>query len=669
MLQRAQFYTISRRYLPEVCRIFIIGITGTAKIANAPQTNPTGEPMAAFDELAGTNSCDNPLFSDVLLRRMNRRGVLGLGAGASMAGLCAFTACAAEGTPASLTFTEVPHGIDEQLTVPDGYQYQVLLRWGDPIMDGAPAFDLHKQSRVSQEQQFGYNNDFIGFVPLPAGSGSSSRGLLVVNHEYTDASLMFADAPAANALSLEQTEVEIAAHGLSVVEIRREGENWQVVTDSGFNRRITPLTPMRFTGPAAGSPRLHTLDSDDGIKTWGTYGNCAGGVTPWGTILTGEENVDAYFSGIAENTDEAENYRRFGMGLNRRSWGLHFPRWDLVQNPHEALHVGWIVEIDPFDPDSVPMKRSGLGRMKHEGCNIHVGEDGTVVAYTGDDARFEYLYKFVSANRYDPDNRSANMTLLAEGILHVAQFNEDGTLRWLPMIYGEGPLTRDNGFNSQGDVLIDARKAADLLGATKMDRPEDVDVNEVTGHVFAMLTNNSQRTAEQIDAVNPRAANGNGQIVEFWPESGNHADETFRWELFLLAGNPAEDDFTAYHPGTSENGWLSCPDNCAFDNLGNIWIATDGAEGKGIADGVWAAETQGEHRALTRRFLRTPVGAELCGPFFTPDNETLFCAVQHPGQGSGWNNPDTRWPDFDVAMPPRPAVVAITKTGGGRIGS
>jgi uncharacterized protein len=507
-------------------------------------------------------------------------------------------------------------------------------------------------------------------VPLPLGSNASAHGLLVVNHEYSDSSLMFPDVGSGQALSRDQMDADIASLGLSVVEIRLQGEDWTVVRDSPYNRRITPWTPMRMSGPAAGSPRLRTIDSEDGIRTLGTYGNCAGGVTPWGTILTGEENVDMYFSGDPAATEEAENYQRFGM-RSFKQWGSHYPRWDLQHNPRELLHVGWIVEIDPYDAQSVPKKRTALGRCKHEGCNLHIDADGTVVAYTGDDAQFEYLYKFVSARHYEPDNRSANLDLLDEGVLSVARFEADGTLHWLPLVQGEAPLTPDNGFHSQADVCLDTRKAADLVGATKMDRPEDVEVNPVNGRVYAMLTNNSRRTAEQVDGANPRAANGHGQIIEFWPADGRHANAVFQWDLFLLAGNPAQEGLaTMYHPDTSADGWFSCPDNCAFDTLGNLWIATDGAErAAGVADGVWVTEVDGPAKALPKHFLHVPSGAELCGPFFTPDNETFFCAVQHPGEGSSWEAPSTRWPDFDPALPPRSAVLAIRKEGGGRVGS
>lgn len=610
-------------------------------------------------------------FQSLVSEFISRRGLLkstaALGLGAVMPA-CSNKEGKASEKLSSLTFEELAHGLDENLALASGYDAQVLLRWGDPIFDKLDQFSPASLNEAEQLKRFGYNNDFIGYVPLPFGSQNSDHGLLVVNHEYTLPNLMFPGSPSGTELTEDQVLVDIAAHGLSVVEIVKKGQTWLPVLDSSYNRRITPQTEMQIVGPASGSERLRSIISQDGVRTLGTYGNCAGGVTPWGTILTGEENVDSYFSGDHRLSSEAENYERFGVFKRRKNWGDYFPRWHLEKNPSELLHVGWIVEIDPYSPNSVPKKLTGLGRCKHEGCNVFINEDGRVVAYTGDDQRDEYIYKFVSKNKYQADNREANMSLLEEGTLSVARFDADGKLSWLPLVYGEGELTETNGFYSQADICLDTRKAADLVGATPMDRPEDVDINPVNGRVYAMLTNNSSRQPGETDAANPRAFNKSGQIVEFWPETGDHTASTFNWDMFLIAGDP-DKTVTKYHPDTSENGWLACPDNCAFDELGNIWIATDGAEKHGVADGVWACEVDGPNKILTKRFLRTPIGSELCGPFFTPDTENFFVSVQHPGGDSNYEQPSTRWPDFDPDMPPRPSVVVITKQGGGRIGS
>ena len=611
-------------------------------------------------------------FQTVLNQRLSRRNFLvassTLVAAGAMSG-CHFTQPqSADAAAPHLSFTELPQGLDKTLSVSPGYTPQVLIRWGDALFDGVDDFDPQNQTAERQAKQFGFNNDFIGFLPLPLGSQNSDHGLLTVNHEYTNATMMFPGSPKPAALDKAQTDVDIAAHGLSVIEIKKHDGQWQVVKNSPYTRRITPNTPMQMSGAAAGSDRLRTAISQDGVHTLGTYGNCAGGVTPWGTVLTGEENIDNMFAGDFSDSAEKENYERFGMeAKGRKSWANHYPRWDMSQQPNEPLHMGWIVEIDPYDPNSIPQKRTALGRFKHEGCNVFITKDQHVVAYTGDDQRFEYLYKFVSKNRYQPDDREANKQLLSEGTLHCARFHDDGTVTWLPLVYGQGTLTKANGFDSQGDVYLDARKAADLLGATPMDRPEDVEVNPANGKVYVMLTNNSERQDDQTDAVNPRANNRAGQIVELIAPNGDHTAERFNWEMLLLAGE-RNDPSTNYHPDTTENGWLACPDNCAFDQQGNLWIATDGAEKFGIADGIWACPVEGRERGLTKRFLRTPVGAELCGPFFTPNDKNLFCSIQHPGGKSTFENPLTRWPDFDDKMPPRPAVVVVTKNDDGVIG-
>lgn len=567
-----------------------------------------------------------------------------------------------------LNFKEIDHVITDTVSAPKDYQIQVLVRWGDPIFADSEPFTPSAQTETSQLGQFGFNNDFIGFLPLPLGSNSSSHGLLVVNHEYTNSRMMFPKSPWGIELSLEQTKIDIAAHGLSIIEIKQENNYWRIIKDSPYNKRITPNSRMMMTGPAAKNSRLKTLFSNDGITTFGTYGNCAGGVTPWGTVLTAEENVDYYFSGKISHTPELESYSRFGMKTNTKTWGKYFDRWNLSKNPQEPMHMGWIVEIDPYNPAAIPQKRTALGRFKHEGCNIHINHDGKVIAYSGDDQRFEYIYRFVSSGTYSKDNRENNLSLLDEGILYVARFSDSGELNWLPLIFGSAPLNQDNGFRDQGDVNIDARKAADLMGATPMDRPEDIEVNPNNGRVYAMLTNNTKRSKDQLNLANPRPHNSHGQIIEFWPSNGDHTSDTFKWDLFLLAGDPKK-HLTKYNQNMSASGWLSCPDNCAFDNKGNLWIATDGAEKSGISDGLWATEVSGPNKALTKRFLATPRGAELCGPFFTPDNKNLFLSIQHPGEGSTFETPKTRWPDFDKKIPPRPSVIVISRSDEGLIGS
>jgi len=622
-----------------------------------------------------SNLSNGTTFEAILQRRTtsSRRSFVKTALATGVAAASGISGCStnAFSAPNSLGFVELHHGLDEDLHVSPGYQAQTLLRWGDPLFPSAPEFDPENQTEASQLQQFGYNNDYVAFVSLPLGSNNSDSGLLVVNHEYCRSRLMYPGAPGTTGMNEEQVKVNKACVGLSVVEVKKAGKDWQVDIESPHNRRITPDTKMEITGPAAGSARLMTLDSTDGIDTWGTYGNCAGGQTPWGTVLTAEENVQDFFSGDLSEADvqQRESYERFGMReMNRgAAWPRFYDRWDMSKNPNEPLHTGWVVEIDPFDPQSVPKKRTAIGRFKHEGCSVTINADGYVVAYSGDDQVFEYLYRFVSKNKFEEGNRQANMDLLEEGTLYVAEFDEQG-VNWNSLVYGEGVLTEVNGFHNQADVCLDTRKAADLVGATPMDRPEDFDINPVTGSVFVMLTKNPDRENGQQDMVNPRAENRGGQILELIPPNGDHRADRFSWDIFLVGGSH-ETPGSSYHPDTTENGWLACPDNCAFDNAGNIWIATDGAPEFGIADGVWASPVSGPDRGRPKHFLRTPIGAELCGPCFTPDNRSFFCAVQHPSEGDNYEAPRTRWPDFNEKMPPRPSLVVVMHNDGELIGS
>lgn len=631
-----------------------------------------------------------PTFETVAARRFGRRNVLRGLTGVAAAALSSFVPgwpIRAAAAASAFGFTEIRHGIDRTHHVAEGYDAAVLIRWGDPVLLDAPAFDPARQTAAAQRRQFGYNNDFIGFVPLPYGSTASDRGLLCVNHEYVSEEVMFPGFDKGR-VTREIVDIEMAAHGGSVVEVARWGGKWGVVTDSRYNRRIDAGgTAMRLSGPAAGTDRLRTGGDPSGKRVFGTVNNCAGGMTPWGTWLMAEENFNGYFAGDPDGTPEATNHARYGIaGKPRYAWGRYHPRWNVEAEPNEPNRFGWIVEVDPLEPGSVPVKRTALGRFKHEGAECVVNGDGRLVVYSGDDQRFEYLYRFVSDGRVDPADRSANRDLLDSGTLSVARFTPDGTVTWLPLVHGTGPLTETNGFPGQADVLIETRRAADLLGATPMDRPEDVSPNPKTGRVYVMLTNNSRRKEDQRDAVNDRARNIWGQIVELMVPDGDHAAPVMKWDLLVKCGDPrkASETGARWHRDISADGWFACPDNSAVDHAGRLWVTTDQGSGwaraSGTADGVWAVETEGAARGLARMFFRVPVGAEMCGPCFTPDDETLFVAVQHPAtdgvkdfkgfeRNSTYEDPATRWPDFDPSMPPRPSIVAITRRGGGKIGS
>jgi secreted PhoX family phosphatase len=647
------------------------------------------------DEDPVSNSSVSFGFHEVLESRLTRRESLGhlakwLGAGTVGLALPQHLPPLFAGTPSEpadllLHFNELQRGLSETARVADGYEWRVLVAWGDPLFADSPTFDVSRQSGAAQARQFGYNCDYIAFLPLSPDSQGRERGLLCVNHEYTNANLIFPGLKTTADLAgmtREQVEVEMAAMGHSVVTIVRDlAGTWRVDRDSHLNRRLTASqTPILISGPVAGHPRLRTSADPTGRHVTGTINNCGGGVTPWGTLLICEENFNVCFSGVAAGSPEEVNLKRYGIDGPSRfnsAWARHFDRFNVEREPNEPNRFGWVVELDPHDPESVPVKRTALGRMKHEGAGVVLNHDRRVVVYCGDDERFEYVYRFVSNRSFDPQTPRPDRSLLDDGVLSVARFDDDGSLHWLPLVHGQGPLTAANGFDSQADVLIETRRAADLLGATPMDRPEDVEPSPINGRVYLILSNNSKRKADQVDAANPREANVHGHVLELIPPtvaSGlDHAADRFDWQVFLRGGNPASpSDRAVCHSEVSSSGWLSCPDNAGFDSRGRLWITTDGAgETTGAADGLFVCETAGPDRARTKLFFQSPRGAELSGVCVTPDDRALFVSVQHPGEeeGSDFDHPSTRWPNFRPGEPPRPAVVVVEHRHRALIGS
>ncbi|MEV5693198.1 PhoX family protein [Micromonospora globbae] len=672
------------------------------------------------------NTSDNAYFGDVVNAEVSRRGVvragavgaLVLGFGGAAAGALAGAAPAAAagaataGTAAparagrpgggvgngALTFTPIPPNKLDTLVVPNGYDHAVVIKWGDEVVPGAPEFDLHRQTAAAQAKQFGYNNDFVGVLPLDK---HGRRALLVVNHEYTNEDLMFPGFPGLDNLSVEQIRVAMAAHGMSVVELERVDETgqWRPVGKGRrpYNRRVTALgTTFDLTGPAAGSAWLRTAADPKGRTVVGTLNNCAGGVTPWGTVLSGEENFNQYFVGgdgaPAELKPKLERYgipttTRYPSGS--RKWDRADERFDLARHPNEAHRFGWVVEIDPFDPESRPRKHTALGRFKHEGANVIIAKSGHAVAYMGDDERFDYLYKFVSDKKFMPGDsavaRRHNLTLLESGTLYVAKLEGNSAGE----IDGSGKLPSDGAFNGRGrwirlvsgnrsyvdgmtaaDVLTFTRLAGDKVGATKMDRPEDVEPSRLTGKVYVALTNNTNRgvgSNPKADEANPRNANKHGQILELVEDRGDNSAETFAWSLPIVCGDPS--DPSTYFAGYDKTrvSPISCPDNVAFDATGNLWISTDG-NALGSNDGLFATALEGPERGHLKQFLTVPLGAETCGPFITEDNRSVFVAVQHPGEitGASVEKPASTWPDGDFA---KPGVVVTWRLDGRPVGS
>ncbi|TCO30146.1 hypothetical protein EV652_105140 [Kribbella steppae] len=667
-------------------------------------------------ELKCANQCDHPEpntsgnehIQTVMRSAFSRRNVLKVGAaGVAAAGVGALAAnltpAAADqpvgagsggesgngafpgfGKHGALTHSVVPPNRKDDIVIPHGYEQGVIIGWGDPVESGAPTFDAYKQTPEAQAKQFGYNNDYTMIVPLR----DDRKALLVCNHEYTDENLMF---PTGKYDQKTIARIGLAAHGMTVVQIERVGRSGQWRRDkqgSKYNRRITATTKFEVTGPAASDPRV-------GKVAYGTFGNCAGGVTPWGTILSGEENFNGYYdvSGTVP-AEYVDSYKRYGVPTtvtkSAREWSTVDPRWDLSKTATEVFRAGWIVEVDPYDPKAAPKKRTMLARLKHEGATTTITADGRIAVYLGDDEKGEYIYKFVSAGKYDSDNRRKNFGLLDEGTLYVAKFTGDGTADGLYDGVGQWiPLTTDkksfiDGMSVQ-DVLINTRFAADKVGATRMDRPEDVERNPVNGRIYAALTNNDNRGAKfPADEANPivtshtrdtldgplieKAGNRNGYILELSEEGDDAAKTGFFWTLFLVCGDPAAQE--TYFGGFDKTkvSPISCPDNVSFDGSGNLWISTDGNV-LGSNDGIFTVPVAGPNRGQVKQFLSVPFASEACGPLVSEDDKTAFVAVQHPGEtdDATFEKPTSTWPHTHKY--PRPAIACVWRRDGGRVGS
>jgi secreted PhoX family phosphatase len=642
------------------------------------------------------NTSDNQYFADVVADVVNRRKMLKAGAviavaGAGMAAVGAGTAAAEPSTDrhggtspgTGLDFQPVaPNDVDAVVT-PPGYEQGIVIRWGDPVVPGAPAFDFENQTAAAQAKQFGFNNDYCGLVPVP---GCHDQWLMVSNHEYTTESAMFHGYDATNPTKA-QAEIAWAAHGLSVVLVEKNRRGGlEVKVDRRYNRRITLTTPFDVKGPAAGSKYLKTTADPTGTRIFGTQNNCSGGLTPWGTILSGEENFNQYLANADLVTDPVAKARNTRYGIvgtaSQRKWERFDPRFDLAKEPNEANRFGYIIEIDPLDPTSTPVKHTALGRFKHEGANVIVARDGRVVAYMGDDERFDYMYKFVTDGKYKPGNsrfaREHNKKLLDSGTLYVAKFTGDSPAT---EIDGTGKLPSDGEFDGSGEwiplahnntsfvpgftaeeVYVFTRLAADVVGPTKMDRPEDVEPSLKTGRIYAALTNNTDRGKpgkEGATEIAPRLNNKHGHVLEVTENRGDNTGTKFAWKLLLVCGDPNSPDtyFAGYDK--SQVSPISCPDNVAFDSKGNLWISTDG-NALSHNDGLFAVPVEGRERGHVKQFLTVPHGAETCGPVVTDD--FVLVSVQHPGEleGASADNPLSHWPDGGTSQP-RPSVVAVWK--------
>ena len=695
------------------------------------------------DDDGVSNPSRNASLTDVVERAIaaqpSRRRLLmgGLGA-AALPFLAGLSACGGSDDPAPappaapvppteriLGHGAIPASSGSEIGVPAGYVATAFVPWGTPINQFAPAWKGDGSgSSADQEQQVGDNHDgmaFFGFDSAGSGFGErSDEGLLVMNHEYINPEYFYTAEGNADdwmaPFTYEKARKALAAHGVSVLHVKRAADGgWTHVAASPYNRRIHGNTPIALQGPAAGLDLMKTAADPAGAEVLGTLNNCGNGRTPWGTYLTCEENFNGYFGWNGSRTPSAlEN--RYGLSASGFGYRWHTvdPRFDLNATPNEPNRHGWIVEIDPFAPGGKPNKRTALGRFKHENAELVIAPNGKAVVYMGCDERNEYVYKFVSAGTFDAANptSSANRNLLTEGTLYAAKFDAGatagdrmGTGTWIALVFSQNGLTPENGFTSQGDVMMRARQAADRVGATMMDRPEWVAANpKKPGEVFVTLTNNNRRggtTSNNVDGstvagsarppadeANPRANNVWGHILRWNEAGGDGTALSFDWDLFVLAGQPAITDARAASANITMDNLFNSPDGLAFDSFGRMWIQTDGSYAN---TGDFAGN--GNNQMLVadpvtkeiRRFLVGPAGCEVTGITWTPDRKTMFVNIQHPGEvgshpnkpaaytGDNWiarnANTFSRWPDGATAQRPRSATVVVRRADGGIVGT
>jgi secreted PhoX family phosphatase len=587
-----------------------------------------------------------------------------------------------------LGFSAIPiANLIDNVVVPEGYSVEVFYRWGDPISDGV-AFKMDASNTAQEQlQQAGMHHDAIQFYPLLQHSSSTEHGLLVMNHEYIDPQLLHADGGALDSLATYtagKTLKEQYAHGVSVIEIIKESGHWQIVRPSAYARRITARTPIKLSGPVAGTHFVQTEADPIGQEVLGTFNNCSNGKTPWGTYLTCEENFHDYFhvstkKGLSKKQKKA--WIRYDIKKSYYGWHHHDDRFDASKHPNEPNRFGWIVEFDPLNPNSQPVKRTAMGRFAHENVAHKLAKDGRVAFYSGDDTKFEYVYKFITSQSWDGTQGAHHGSLLDDGILYVARFDGDGNGTWLPLIFGQNGLSEKSGFESHADVLVHARMAAERVGATPMDRPEWITAHPDTGDIFISMTNNAKRGNKgkpDSDAANPRDDNDFGHIMKIGEEDA--ATTEFNWELFSLAGD-------AESGATIQGDRYANPDGLMIDSRGVLWVQTDISSSK-LNTGKFAQFGNNQMLAVdpdtgeTRRFLTGPVACEITGAVMAPDLKTMWVNIQHPGEDvpsilqeqgikKSPSNPNaaSNWPDHQQNGRPRSATVMITKDNGGIIGT
>jgi len=609
--------------------------------------------MSRFDDFDDDNyprqaQCD---FDTVLSRRIF------LGGSVAFSALPLLAATSARAANA-FDFTPIAANTADTVTLPEGFDWRVVVKWGDPLLKGGVTFDTETRgSAASQARAFGDNNDGMALFDV------DGRTLLAVNNEYTNRKGIFGNRAGGRPKTDDDVIKGMNAHGVSIVEIQSGGSGWKVVQDSPLNRRITPTTPMQITGPAAGHPLLQTKADPAGKTCLGTWANCGSGQTPWGNYLTCEENFNGYFSTSDPDFEASAEFYRYGIGAREwgYGWGRVDERFDISKHPNEPNRMGYVVEIDPSDPHSTPKKLTALGRFKHENAELVQSKNGCVVVYMGDDERGEFLYRYVS---HYPLGEGA---VLEQGTLYAATFNDDGSGEWRALIPETAEMTR-------AEICIHTRQAASRVKATTMDRPEWVATHPHRAEVYVALTNNKNRGKKPnkggdktpVGGPNPRAKNRYGQILRWLPEDGDHGADRFTWDLFALAGNPdIYDDERAGSDNITTDNMFNSPDGLSFDSNGLLWIRTDGDhsdKGKFAGMGNNQMLVGNPETGEIRRFLVGPKECELSGLTWSPDRKTLFLGVQHPGQKGNSSFP------LGAGQIPRSCVIAITRKDGKTIG-
>ncbi|MEL7151923.1 MAG: PhoX family phosphatase [Pseudomonadota bacterium] len=623
-----------------------------------------------WDELHDPRPAESG-FDQVVEEAISRRGFLGgvlaFGSGAAAMGTGLLGSTSAEAMTASrFPFDPLPIQTDNTVHVPAGYKWSTLVRWGDPLFSDAPAFsnDATLPSEGA-DRVMGENTDGMELFEI------DGHEIIAVNSEYVNTEVNLVST-GGEVTSAEEVNVLQKFQGVNVFEVERTDNGWAVKVDSPFNRRITHQTEIDITGPAAGHDLLKTEADPTGTKVLGSMNNCGAGKTPWGTYLTCEENFNGYFGSTDPEFERPDDFKRYGINLEGRyNYETFDARYDISKTPNEPYRHGYITEIDPADPTSTPKKRTALGRFKHENAACVIAPSGHVVIYMGDDERGEYMYKYVSTNRYAPGADTDD--LMENGRLYTAKFNWDGTGEWIA-------LTEEATGMTKAEICVLTREAALRVGATTMDRPEWVAVNPVAAEGYCALTNNSRRqvlnddgtlrtnAAGQemtVNAPNPRAENRYGQIVRWYPSNDDHAADTFRWDLYCMVGNPkVHNDAYAGSPNINEGNMFNSPDGMMFDTAGILWIQTDGNYGnEGDFEGM------GNNQMLAgdpvtgeiRRFMTGPNGCEVTGITWSADKRTMFVGIQHPGDTGG------DWPDHGSSLA-RSAIIAIEREDGARIG-